>query len=705
LVGYKIILMDKAKPDPIKQKEERLLTLEEAAQYLNCHPNTLRNLDNDGVLTALRFGKRGDRRYRETDLINYLNPTNGLKKNQPHPLESNHDFFEAVFNQTTIGIVLSTLADGRIVRANPSFFDMFGYAEAEVIGKTSKELQLLADYRQRVKLAKNIRETGKLPPTSYKYRRQDGQLRDGILTATLVRHNGIDYIITETFDITRNKNIERKLKQSEINFKTAFEQAAVGMAHVNFDGRFIRVNRKLADFLGYTPNELVKRDFKSISHPDDRHMIIKKFQLLVEGELDQYQTEQRYLNKDGLIRWMNLTASVAKDNTGKPLYFVFVLEDITRRKEVEAELKLLVGLIENERQQYKAVFEQMPSGVVIAEAPSGKIIFYNNEAQNLVRHSLDKTDSFEDYQDYGALHEDGTPYTIEEYPTARAILKGETVRRERMRYRRGDGTYTYLAFNAAPIIDRNGQIIAAVCVYGDITEAIQEENRKDEFIAVASHELKTPITSIKAYAQIIKRRFQKRDDQSMAQMINRMDDQVTRLVNLVNDLLDIGKIQSGQLLLDKKPFNFHDLINRVVEEVKPLTRTHTIQTSLPGTPMVLADRTRLRQVITNLLVNAIKYSPQSNQVVIKTKTTKSAVTLSIQDFGVGIPPEVSDQIFNRFYRITNNQNNPTPGLGLGLFISREIMKAHQGDIWVKSKQNQGSTFFIKLPLTSKTKSR
>jgi signal transduction histidine kinase len=224
------------------------------------------------------------------------------------------------------------------------------------------------------------------------------------------------------------------------------------------------------------------------------------------------------------------------------------------------------------------------------------------------------------------------------------------------------------------------------------------ERQKDEFIAIASHELKAPVTTIKAYGQYLQMVFKRKGDETAVEWLAKLDALVTKLNNLITNLLDVTILQGGQLRFLPEHFDLNELVNETVEDLQRTTQQHHIITELAPSSMVYADRFRIGQVVTNLLSNAIKYSPHAARILVKTETTPDAVTLCVQDFGVGIPKEKQHRLFERFYRVDDPTHAAAPGLGLGLYISAKIVKQQGGTIWVESETGKGSTFCFRLPL-------
>lgn len=245
------------------------------------------------------------------------------------------------------------------------------------------------------------------------------------------------------------------------------------------------------------------------------------------------------------------------------------------------------------------------------------------------------------------------------------------------------------------IKDSKGIPIGMRGVTMDISERMELERRKDEFISTASHELKTPITTIKGYTQILYNYFE--PDEKASYYLKKMDAQVNRLTTLVNDLLDVSKIQAGKLEFDIEAFDINELVEDIVEDLAQTTERHQIVVDSKGDGTVRADKYRISQVLINFLSNAIKYSPQADKIFVQTQSTAETVSVSVQDFGIGITKSNLSKIFERFFQIGSHIRPSFSGLGLGLYISTEIVKRHGGEIKVESEKGKGSTFIFILP--------
>lgn len=264
--------------------------------------------------------------------------------------------------------------------------------------------------------------------------------------------------------------------------------------------------------------------------------------------------------------------------------------------------------------------------------------------------------------------------------------------------RRKDGVYRWFLTRVYPVKNQEGKVIQWIGTNTDIDDQKKALEQKDEFISIASHELKTPVTSLKGFTQILQMKFKKEDNKPAVDLLSRMDKQVDKLTKLIVDLLDANKIENGQLQFTLEHFDFDDLVIEIVEEMKQTTISHKINVHTGGVKIINGDRNRIGQVIINFISNGIKYSPDNDEIIVSTALKDGKATLSVQDFGIGISEEKQQHIFDRFFRVTGGGQETFPGLGLGLFISAEIIKRHKGNISVNSEIGKGSTFCFTLPI-------
>lgn len=221
---------------------------------------------------------------------------------------------------------------------------------------------------------------------------------------------------------------------------------------------------------------------------------------------------------------------------------------------------------------------------------------------------------------------------------------------------------------------------------------------RDDFISVASHELKTPVTSVKMFAQVLKKHSEQIGDKKAVINLSKMDQQINKLTELIYDLLNVSKIQAGRMEFRTEVFNFDEAINEVVDILQQTETKHKIIVKGKTGKKVCGDKERIGQVLNNLISNAIKYSPKADKVNVLLKSNNRNVIVAVQDFGIGMSKIHLERIFERFYRVYDTADKTFPGLGIGLYIASEIVRRHGGTLWVDSNVGKGSTFYFSIPL-------
>jgi two-component system CheB/CheR fusion protein len=234
----------------------------------------------------------------------------------------------------------------------------------------------------------------------------------------------------------------------------------------------------------------------------------------------------------------------------------------------------------------------------------------------------------------------------------------------------------------------------------DITESKRDEIRKNDFIAMASHELKTPLTSLKAYLQLLEIKLAGTADPFVKTAVAKSGNQVNKMTALIHSFLDISKLEPGKLQIKKQEFDINKLIEEIIAESKLLHNSHVFQFDAADTINVYADREKIGQVISNFISNAIKYSPRNSSITITCETDGSSIQVAVADEGMGIKPKDQEKVFQRFYRAEEDGSKNVSGFGIGLYLSSEIIQRHKGKIWLTSVEGKGSTFYFSLPVTA-----
>ncbi|GAB4434922.1 MAG: ATP-binding protein [Anaerolineae bacterium] len=269
-------------------------------------------------------------------------------------------------------------------------------------------------------------------------------------------------------------------------------------------------------------------------------------------------------------------------------------------------------------------------------------------------------------------------------------------------HHRADGLAITLADNYAPQVNDQGEVSQFVANVRDMTRLREAEELKQTLLSVISHELKTPVSIIKGYAGTLAREDADWDKATLADGLQVIEEEADRLDRLITNLLDASRLQAGGLQLKLSLLSLEDMVRSTVEKLQATTRKHTFTVSFPDNfPPIQGDYERIREVLTNILGNAIKYSPEGGQISVSGQLgPHNTVRLAVKDEGIGIPPSDQERIFDRFHRVDNRLARQTPGTGLGLFLVKAVVTAHNGKVWVESSPGHGSTFWVELPVGS-----
>ncbi len=278
-----------------------------------------------------------------------------------------------------------------------------------------------------------------------------------------------------------------------------------------------------------------------------------------------------------------------------------------------------------------------------------------------------------------------------------ACLKSGKSFYEEYRIKTKDGQYRFWSDRAMILCNNKGKPNRWIGACSDITEQKELEKKKDDFISLASHELKTPLAIIKAYGYLLEKRVKILKDKKSTKFVNRMNQQINRLVKIVEQLLDVSRIKNDRLQLNLEEILVDKLIRETIGEIQTICSSHKIIREGKIKTMILADKYAITQALSNLLANAIKYSPKAKKIVVRTSVSKHQVTVAVRDFGVGVPKNEQKKIFDPFYVANYTRHEAFPGLGLGLFIAQKLINYHGGKIGIKSHL-RGSTFYFSLPV-------
>lgn len=502
-------------------------------------------------------------------------------------------------------------------------------------------------------------------------------------------------IIVVAFDITDQKKSERIARENEARFRSLTENLPHLVWIADADGSLIWFNQKWGEATGTKNEDSYGDGWLKLLHPDDRQPTMDIWQ---EGMKTNSIKSANYRLKmaDGKYRWHMARAFPVLDEKGKLIRWVGTTTDIEEQKEYEAYQSRLLQVMDSS------------SDFIGMADKNGLGIYMNKGAKRMVGLPEDTPDRTTNILDF-FLEEDKEYVKTVILPTT--LKEGKWVGEFRFKnFRTGEPIWvhyhSFLTFD-----EKTGELTGFATVSRDISELKEKERKlkealsaRDHFLSIASHELKTPLTSLKLQSQIMMRNIVHNNQITYDKLLatsNQTNELVDRLSHLIDEMLDVSRIDFGKLRYSKGRYELGNIVREVVSRMSVMfEQAHLEIPKLHFKEELWGnwDRFRLEQVVGNLLTNAIRYGKGKN-IEINLERSESDAILSVKDYGLGISPEDQQRIFDRFERAINASE--VSGLGLGLFISREIVEAHGGKMWVESELNKGSTFFVCLPLEDK----
>ena len=480
-------------------------------------------------------------------------------------------------------------------------------------------------------------------------------------------------------DITEKKKSEEVLRFRD----QILRNIAEGVCIVNLSTqKIIYTNPAFNYLLGYSEKELTGKKVSIINK--NRKIWPKKLFQKISHDIQKngaWTGEVENIKKDNTAIISLVTLSLVS-NPSVGDCWIAVHQDITEKKKAEE------ALVENEK-KYRTLFENMQDGIAIYEVirnKKGEIVDRIVKEANGAYCKMAITD-IQTFKKKTISQIIGNYKAKQTLPQIQKAMKYNISQTIKSQYVINNKLYDFLSV-ITPI--GKDTFIARIM---DITTMMEQDRKKDEFISIASHELKTPLTSLKLYAQILNK-----NNEKTGYYLPIMSEQIENLDHLVNELLDVSKIQSNNMILHKEKFSLVKLINNCIESIALISPLHKITFLYNKDARILADKSRVEQVMFNLLTNAVKYSPKATKIEVNLNSGDQDVIIKIKDYGIGIAKNNIDKIFDRFFRAMGANIYGISGFGMGLYIAQEIIKQHKGKIWVKSTEGKGSTFYFSLPI-------
>jgi PAS domain S-box-containing protein len=510
--------------------------------------------------------------------------------------------------------------------------------------------------------------------------------------AVAIEHSHLFNQIQAQAQRLESEIVERtqELALSEARYRALVETSLAGIMQLDLEGRITYANQALADIIGLPVADIIGRSLASFHKPQegDRSQLGHQLQSLLRGESTAKDVMEIDLRShQGETISCLLAVSVITDEVNVQGMTALVL-DISDRKALEAALQ-------SERDRLETILATIGDAVMVTD-PEGHIEYVNPAWTALTGYPAEEAIGHRPSIHKSGEHDES--FYARMWDT---ILRGEAWRGELVN-RRKDGTIYDAAVNIQPLLGDHGEIINFVGVQHDISALKEVDRLKSQFVSDVSHELRTPLTNIQLYLDLI---AQTEDPERNARYLDTLSRESDRLRFLIDDLLSLSRLEAGTTGFHPAPVDINALLASLVADRRGLAAQKNLSLRIEpqaDLPPVSGDARLLGQVFTNLLTNAMNYTPASGQIVLRTRSRESDgvawVTAEVVDTGLGIPKEERPMIFQRFFRGYASRNTAAPGTGLGLAICREIVQLHSGRIEVQSSLDRGATFRVWLPV-------
>jgi PAS domain S-box-containing protein len=596
-------------------------------------------------------------------------------------------------------IILLIDRDFMIVEANDRALEAYQYNRNELIGKKIRELRSDAAIGN---FENDVKEIDRKGFSTFEtiHKRKDGTTFPIEISARKIEIEGANYYNSISRDISDRKENEETLKDSEEKFRKIFEESPFGIVMTAKDFGILRVNSSFCTMLGYSEEELVGLTFRNFTHPEHISGDELSMMKLIAREIPIYHTEKRYIRRDGSIIWGSTTVGIIRNNNGEIHFFLAMIEDITTRKMVETELEESFSLL-------RATLESTADGILVVDN-MGKIVQFNQKFTEMWRIPEDVMRSKED--------EEAIRFVLGQlkYPDLfvqevnRLYADPEAI------------TYDLLEFNDGRFFERysqpqkvGGKTIGRVWSFRDITErkkaetnliaakekAEESDRLKTAFLHNISHEIRTPMNAILGFTALLNEPALPESEKK--QFIDIIFQSGNQLLSIINDIVDLASIESGQVKINNKEININSTLRRLSEQFsykeKPQNITITLKMPLPDKEVnIVTDGTKLAQIISNLINNAFKFT-KKGRIDFGYEERGEFLEFFVKDTGIGISTEHHARVFERFYQVDSSASRKYTGTGLGLSICKAYVELLGGRIWLNSEEGKGTAFYFSIP--------
>jgi PAS domain S-box-containing protein len=592
----------------------------------------------------------------------------------------------------------------RFLEVNEAAVRSYGWSREEFLGMTLRDIRPPAE-QTRLDVLRSATPGGQAYLTAAMHRTKAGALRHVEISSYPLEFDGRPARMVLVHDVTDRYEAQEALVRSEQNYRSVIEQMQDVFFRTDALGLWIFLNPAWATLTGHPWRESLGSHFLQYVHPSDRAVLLDAFRPLAEGALDSNLVEVRYFRKAGGYRWVEASTKAVRDADGTFVGTTGTLRDVTERRAADEERQRLSTNI-------RQLLEASGEGVYGLDA-RGIVTFVNRRGSEMLGYQPEELIGRAMHEATHYSRRDGTPYPEDECPVTRAASQGVPCEVDDEVMWRKDGIPLQVEYAASPVRD-HGTVSGAVVHFRDISarkrvelelivarDAAEAASRaKSDFLARMSHELRTPLNSIIGFANVLLKNKSGRLIENDLSYLTRVATNGRHLLGLINDILDLSKIEAGHMTLEITSVALDTLVRETVAELEVQMRDRTVELRAeipPSVRTIETDEARMKQVLINLIGNALKFTEHGEVVVrLETDDTGCPTRLEVRDTGIGIPADRLDAIFNVFEQAESMINRRFGGTGLGLAISRSLCDLMGHRLEVASVEGQGTTMAVRL---------
>jgi PAS domain S-box-containing protein len=632
------------------------------------------------------------------------------RKQAEETLRESEARFSKIFLSSPMGINIVRLADGRSMNVNDAFLNILGYSREELVGHTADELNVFMDGSEALKTWMGIlQQGGSIYNLDAKIRRKSGTIRDVLCSLEVIELNGEKMIMIIISDITERKRAEEELRASEERYRNLVENMNDIVMEVDANGNYCYLSPNFSHLSEYPLEEELGGSALKHIHPDDLPILLQKLEQAFH--MERQSATYRVMRNNGEWRWLETVGTPYRASDGS-VHIITVARDITERKQAEDALRRNEHVL-------RLFVEHSPASIAMFDRDMHYIVASRRYLADYRLGDQDLT---------GLSHYEVFPEIPERWKEIhRRCLAGAVEKMEEDPFPREDGTLDWVRWEIRPWFEETGRIGGIILFSEVITDRkqIQDDMRllnvsleqrvtertmelsyanraKDEFLANMSHELRTPLNAILGLSESLLEQRRGPLNVRQVQSIELISSSGRHLLSLINDILEVSKIEAGKLQIHNDVVSVKEICKSSLNFIKELALKKQISVEYSCEDSIstfLADPQRVKQILINLLTNAVKFTPERGRVrlQVSTNTRGDRILFSVTDTGIGIAAEDLKKLFTPFTQLDSSLARQYAGTGLGLSLVQKLTEAHGGSVQVESEIGKGSRFTVILP--------